>query len=85
MVAEYSTKLIHSHLDQTIMETLEWKGLCHVTWSDDFSDSALESSTGVQLICPRDYMVHRKACEVPSDQVLGPLIFASGRTTQLLN
>lgn len=46
----------------------------------DFSDSALESSMGIPLICPRDCMIHRKACKGLSDQVLGPPFFA----TQLL-
>lgn len=54
-------------------------------WSSDFSTSALRSSVGLLINCPRHYLVHREALGVLSDQVLGPIIFASARTTQLLN
>lgn len=47
----------------------------------DFPDSALESSIGAPIICPRDYMIHRKTCKVLSDQVFGPPFFASARRT----
>lgn len=53
-------------------------------WSSDFSTSALGKSMGVLKNCPRDYLIHRRALVVHSDQVLGPLIFDSARTTQLL-
>ena len=54
-------------------------------WSSDFSISALGSSMGVLTNCPRNYLRHRGACGMLSDQVLGPLIFVAARTIQLLN